>query len=168
MKYRTPLVVGALLISLFAGCSTRPAHSAWTSSDSIVIEPGVSVGPVHSGMAMQQVVAELGEPDQKKDGVLVYRNLGLAVGPGKGGIVQTVVCGSGGNAFLTKSFTGHTKEGIGIGASRAEVVSAYGKPTATESWRGKSEFEIMKYDSLGVQFSLRDDKVRLIAVFFKP
>ncbi len=165
MKYRTPLVVGALLISLFAGCSKRPAHSAWTSSDSIVIEPGVSIGPVHSGMTMQQVVAELGQPDQKKDGVLVYRNLGLSVGTDKGGIVQTALCGSGG---IMKSFTGHTKEGIGIGASRAEVVGAYGKPTATESSRGKSEFEIMKYDSIGVNFGLRDDKVRFIAVFFKP
>jgi len=134
----------------------------------MVIEPGVSVGPVHSGMTMQQVVAELGEPDQKQDGGMIYKNLGMAVGPDKGGIVQTVLCGAGGNTELTKSFAGHTKAGIGIGASRADVVSAYGNPTVTKSFGSKSQFEIIRYDSLGVQFTLSYDKVCVIAVFFKP
>ena len=85
MKCRSLLVVGSLLISLFVGCSKQPVHSVWKTSDSIVIEPGVFVGPVHFGMTMQQVVAELGEPDQKQDGLLVYKNLGLAVGLDKAG-----------------------------------------------------------------------------------
>jgi hypothetical protein len=164
MTYRTSLVFAVLSASLFVGCSKRPAHGTLTSSASITIEPGVSIGPVHSGMKMQEVVTELGEPNQKHDGVLDYRDLGFAVLPGKGGIVQTVVC-SGGNAQFPKAFAGHTKEGIGIGASRDEVISAYGKPSATKSGH---EIEILRYDSLGVNFHIKDDKVCLIAVFFKP
>ena len=176
MKNRTSLVIGALMISLLAGCSKRPMHSAWTSSDSMVVEPGVSVGPVHSGMTIQQVVAELGEPDQKQDAALIYRKLGVALVPGHGDIVQTVLCSAGGdaewklpdgNTIFTKSFSGHTKEGIGIGARSAEVVKAYGKPTTVESDQ-KLRLTIMRYDPLGVIFTLRDDKVVLIEVSFKP
>jgi hypothetical protein len=135
-----------------------------TSSASITIEPGVSIGPVHSGMKMQEVITELGEPNQKHDGILDYLDLGFAVIPGKGGIVQTVVC-SGGNAQFPKAFAGHTKEGIGIGASRDEVISAYGKPSATKD---EHQIEILRYDSFGVNFHIKDDKVCLIAVFLKP
>jgi hypothetical protein len=50
-------------------------------SESIVIEPGVSIGPVRSGMTIQQVVAELGEPDRKEEAALEYWDLGLSVIP---------------------------------------------------------------------------------------
>jgi hypothetical protein len=154
VKHCTPLVVVALLVSLFVGCSKRP-----TSSASFVIEPGVSVGPVHSGMTMKQVVAELGEPEQKVAGGLLYRNLGFIISFGKGGTVQNVMCG-GKTAFL-----GHTKEGIGIGASHADIVRAYGEPSAANV---RKPFESMGYDSLGIVFVLRDDKVHMITLSFKP
>ena len=170
MNYRPLLVAGTLLISLFIGCSKQPAHNAWTSSDSIIIEPGVSVGPVHSGMTMKQMVAKLGEPDQKRDGIFIYEKLGFVVQPDKGDIVHMVFCSGPGVVFsnyYTKPFTGHTKEGVGIGASRAEVVQAYGNPTSTKSYGSKSQGETIIYDSLGVIFSLRDDKVCAIIVSFK-
>jgi hypothetical protein len=63
---------------LSGGCSKRPAHGVLTSSESIVIEPGASIGPVRSDMTMQQVVAELGEPDRTNDQTLEYLNLGLS------------------------------------------------------------------------------------------
>lgn len=166
MKFSTPLIIGALLVSLFAGCSKRPAAGAWTSSDSIVIEPGVSIGPLRSGMTMQQVITEFGEPDQKEE-VLRYPNLGLSVLPAKGGLVGAVLClSSGKSGPVTKSFAGRTKEGIGIGSSRADVINAYGEPTSTESLR--SGTEVLKYKPLGVDFKIGDGKVYLIAVFFNP
>ena len=119
---------------------------------------------------MKQMVAKLGEPDQKQDGIFVYKNLGFVVQSDKGDIVHMVFCsgpGVGLSNYYTKPFTGHTKEGVGIGASRAEVVQAYGNPTNTESYGSKSQGETIRYDSLGVIFSLRDDKVCAIIVSFK-
>jgi len=170
MTYRTPLIFAALLASLFAGCSKRPALGALTSSASIVIRPNVSIGGVRSGMTMRQVIAALGEPDAKENEmdngeVLRYGNLGFSVLPAKGGLVGFVLCGSssGGNKPPTKSFAGHTTEGIGIGSSRADVISAYGEPTVTETMHGDSE--TLKYKPLGLDFRISDGKVNLIAVF---
>jgi hypothetical protein len=168
MKYRTSLIIAALLASLFAGCSKRPAHTVLTSSASIVIEPGDSVGPVHSGMTTQQVVAELGEPDQTQNSALEYVNLGMLVVPSKDGHVQMVLCvdSSKGEPF-TNSFAGHTKEGIGIGSSRADVIKAYGQPTATHSMGGNSGFVELRYKSQGFMIEIKGGKVYSIAVIFK-
>jgi hypothetical protein len=165
MKHFTPLFLAVLLV--MAGCSKRPPVSSWTSSDSIVIEPGVSIGPLRSGMTMQQAAAELGESDQREE-VLRYPNLGLTVLPAKGGLVGTVICvGSGGSGPDMKSFAGRTKEGVGIGSSRADVIKAYGEPTAIEPVRGKPANEILRYKPLGLDFKIEDGKVYLIAVFFR-
>jgi hypothetical protein len=164
MKHCTLLIVAALLVSLFVGCSKRP-----TSSATFVIEPKAAIGPVRSGMTIQQVVAVLGEPDQKKDSALEYLNLGFFVVPGKGGLVQIVLCeDSDKGGPFTKAFAGRTKEGTGIGSSRADVISAYGEPTATESIDGKSGFEVLRYKPLGLMLEIGAGKVYSIAVIFKP
>ena len=161
MKHCTPLIVSVLLASLFVGCSKRP-----TSSASFVIEPNAAIGPVRSGMTIQQVVAKLGEPDQKKDIALEYLNLGFSVIPGKGELVHIVLCVDKDGPFV-KAFAGRTKEGIGIGSSRADVISAYGEPSATESIDGKPGFEVLRYKPLGLMIETRDSKVYSIAVIFK-
>jgi hypothetical protein len=168
MTYRILLIIVALSASMFTGCSKRPTPGPLPSSASLVIEPGVSIGPVHSGMTMEQVVAELGEPEQKQNSALEYVNLGILVVPGKDGHVQMVLCvdSSKGEPF-TKSFAGHTKEGIGIGSSRADVIKAYGQPTATQSMGGNSGFEELRYKSQGLMIEIKTGKVYSIAVIFK-
>jgi hypothetical protein len=153
---------------LSGGCSKRPAHGVLTSSESFVIEPGASIGPVRSDMTMQQVVAELGEPDRTNGSVLDYLNLGFSVIPGKGGVVKVVLCAdhSGHGGLFTKAFAGHTKEGIGIGSSRADVVRAYGEPTTTKTVEFMPGCEILIYRPLGLDFRLQDSKVNLIGVIF--
>jgi hypothetical protein len=158
----------AAVALLGGGCSKRPAHGAWTSSASIVIEPGVSIGPVRSGMTIQRVVAELGEPDRKKESALEYLNLGFSVIPGKEGVVHIVLCvdPAGKEGPFTKAFAGRTTEGIGMGSSRADVIRAYGEPTATETIDGKPGFEVVRYRPLGLVFDLRAGKVDTIGVIF--
>ena len=171
MKNITPLIIAALLVSLLASCSKRPTQSVWTSSDSFIIEPRVSVGPVHSGMTAHQVVAAFGEPDNGEPDkiklvALKYLKLGISVSlRSSDGIVSDVWCYTNSDSGMTKPFTGHTKEGIGIGANRAAIVSAYGNPTRDNSL---DEVEFMRYDSLGIDFGLKNDKLISIAVFFKP
>ena len=161
----TLLAAGALLVG---GCSKRSAHGAWRSSQSIVIEPGISIGPVRSGMTIDQVVAELGEPDQKKESALDYFNLGFSVIPGKDGLVHIVLCvdPTGKEGPFTKAFAGRTREGIGMRSSRADVIRAYGEATATQTIAGKPGVEVVRYRPLGLVFQLRDGKVDTIGVIF--
>jgi hypothetical protein len=119
-------------------------------------------------MTMEQVVAVLGEPDKDRFGNLDYLKLGITVifsDDRKGGIVFSVVCYPAGDSGMERAFTGHTKDGIGLGASRAAIVSAYGNPPATNS---VLELEFMKYHSLGIDFSLKDGKLLMITVVFRP
>ena len=160
----------AAVALLAGGCSKRSARGAWTSSASIIIEPGVSIGLVRSGMTIQQVVAELGEPDRKKESALEYLNLGFSVIPGKEGVVHIVLCvdPTGKEGPFRKAFAGRTKEGIGMGSSRAEVIRAYGEPTATETIDGKPAFEVVRYRPHGLVFELRNGRVDSIGVIFNP
>jgi hypothetical protein len=158
----TALLVAAALLA--GGCSKRPAHVSWSSSQSIVVEPGVAIGSVHSGMTIQQVIAEIGQPDQtvvstapEINGALVYTNIGLTVIPSRVGVVHSV--------GVRAPFAGRTKEGIGIGASRADIVRAYGDPTAAKPIR--PDVEVLRYEALGIRFQLRDGKVDSIVVTLK-
>jgi len=170
MTYHTSLVFVVLSALLFVGCSKRPAHGTLTSSASFTIEPGVSIGPVRSGMTMDQVITALGEPDQKRDSgsVLEYQSLGLTVlGRNKAGLIGSVIClDSGKKRPSAKPFAGHTKEGVGIGASRADVISTYGEPTVTEELGGP-EHEQLIYRPLGIRFDMTEGRVSSIAIWFK-
>jgi hypothetical protein len=140
------LMVAAVLIG---GCSKR--------SESVSIEPSVAVGSVHSGMTIQQVIAELGQPDQTNNLALVYSQLGLQVAPGNSNIVHRVT--------IVYPFAGRTKDGIGIGSSRADVIKAYGEPTVAKS--GTSGYEFLRYSKLGLVFQLHDGNVDMFSVFFQ-
>ena len=164
MKNRIPTIILALLVSLFSGCSKRPTTAAWSSSASIVIEPGVAIGTMHSGMTISQVIAELGQPDTtvvlgspEINGALNYTNIGLTVIPSAEGVVHSV--------GVSSPFAGRTKEGIGMGASRADIIKVYGEPTAAKPV--PPDIEVLRYEQLGVRFQLRDGKVDLIVVTFK-
>jgi hypothetical protein len=166
MKSLISLVVGALLVSLLFGCSKHPAHDVLKSNDPVAIEPGDSIGPVHSGMTMKQVVTELGEPLTNQDRMLTYRNIWVFFA--EDGLVGYVYyLDPSTNGLSTAAFAGRTKEGIGIGSSRADVISAYGEPTATRPEYDKKENEVMIYESLRLEFHIRNGRVYLIAVKFK-
>lgn len=148
------LVVAAALVG---SCSKR--------GEPVAIEPGVAVGSVHSGMTTQQVIAELGQPDPTNyffdtnyygGPALEYSHLGLIVAPDKGGVVNRVT--------ITHPFAGRSKDGIGIGSSRAEVIRAYGAPTITRP--GTAGYEFLRYGKLGLIFQLHDGKVDMMSVFF--
>ncbi len=160
------LLITALSASLFTGCSKHPAPGALTSSASIAIEPGVSFGPVRAGMKQRDVVAVLGEPNDNHDGVLRYHDLGITLLPGKGGFLEGVICFNGNVPF--KSFAGHTKEGIGIGSSRVDVIKAYGEPTSVKIGRGVPEHSTLVYETRAINFHIREDKVYQMAVFLRP
>jgi hypothetical protein len=142
------------IVSILSGCLVTLAAVA---ADSVAIEPGVAVGSVHSGMTIQQVITQLGQPDQTNDSALVYSRLGLQVAAGKGDVVHRVT--------MEHPFAGHTKEGIGIGSSRADVIGAFGEPTVAKP--GTSGYEFLRYKKLGLVFQLHDGKIDMFSVFFQ-
>jgi hypothetical protein len=161
MKIYTPLIIALPLALLLSGCSK---HRTLASSESFTVEAGASIGPVHSGMTMQQVTDVLGEPSRTLKGVLEYQKLGLVILPEKEGLVGIVMCVShGGGGEVIHSFAGHTKEGIGIGASKAEVIKAYGTPPDIESHTNYEH--LIYYKTHGINFVIKNDKVDEISVF---
>ena len=118
-------------------------------------------------MTVEEVIAQLGKPDRQAGGGLEYLRHGFAVSPGRDGKVRAVLCGdsSGINGPLVKAFAGRTKEGIGMGSSRGEVVSVYGEPPEKE--KPSEGREVLKYGSLGLTFSLQNDRAHHIIVDFR-
>ena len=125
----------------------------------ILIQPNVSVGKIHAGMRVQDVIAQLGEPKRRTANALEYTPLGFAVMPNRDGIVQVVMCGdvTGLSGPLVKAFTGRTKEGIGLTSTREELLKTFGEPTSDQKMMGGAES--IRYDSLGMTFTLESDKI---------
>ena len=121
-SHRTCSSVTALLLALVL---TGISCSKQDPSDQTRIEPNVGVGVVRRGMNQEQVQAKLGPPDREGKKLWRYPQLGLRLSFDKEGIISSIHC--------RKSFTGTTKEGIGIGSSRGDVIKAFGPPTEEKS-----------------------------------
>lgn len=120
------------------------------------------------GMSGAEVIAYLGMPDKfegRDDSGLNYRSsrgFGLLVHPRLG--VQFITCWSKASVppfWRVADFAGVTPEGIGMGASRAQIIKAYGKPSREES---KGRQADLSYNKLGIAFTLLNDRVVHIAV----
>jgi hypothetical protein len=143
------------------GASTSSANATGTP---MVIAANLSVGSVRAGMNLKEVVAALGEPQRRTANALEYTGQGFAVVPDRSGIVQFVMCGDvmGIKGPLVKAFTGRTKEGIGMNSTRDELVAALGQAAAVERLPGGQES--LRYDALGLKFTLQSGKVHHIVV----
>jgi hypothetical protein len=118
-------------------------------------------------MTIQEVVAELGEPENRQGHILNYLRFGFSVIPSKDNIVRVVMCGDAeaADSPLVEAFKGHLKEGIGMKSSRADVIKAFGQPTTIKPWQpGQEQLE---YKSLGLTFTLENEKVFHIIVDFR-
>lgn len=151
MRLRTLAVFLMAAVVVAAGCSKR--------SESVAIMPEVSIGAIHSGMTIQQVIAELGQPDQTNSSGFNFAHLGLQVNPGSGDTVLKVIVGP--------QFAGRTKDGIGIGSSRADVIQVYGEPTVARLG-ATTNYEYLRYSKRGLSFMLHDGKVHIMSVTFQP
>lgn len=166
-RLKVSLVVPVVLLLCFA-CSRPPNDSPVAGGESQTVEPRTNVGPVKAGMTMDQVIQVLGKPQRETANALEYTSLGFAVIPGPDKVVKAVMCGdvTGLNGPLVKAFKGRTKEGVGLGSTRDEIIKAYGEPTADEKSQGAREY--MRYDSVGIAFSLEAGKVHHMTVVLLP
>lgn len=140
----------------------KPAATT-READALVLTPGVGLGAARFGMTLDQIKAALGEPDlvarggfsveyySRGFGLLVDRRVGLA------GITAYS------RGYLTLAnvhdFPGMTDRGIGMGATRAQIVAAYGEPASAKVEGG---METLRYDDSQLTFSLKDDKLAFL------
>jgi outer membrane protein assembly factor BamE (lipoprotein component of BamABCDE complex) len=109
-----------------------------TVENEMQIVPLVGIGPVKFGMSRGQVLEVLGRPERTEgSGRLVYyltsRGVHFVIGSRHG--VRVIECWSAQYPrppLGTVTFSGKTDKGIGMGASREEIVAAYGDPERVE------------------------------------
>jgi len=162
---REILFLSLLTVSLLALFSCAKKVDEDEPRDELIIEPLVGIGSVQFGTSKDQVIEHFGRPDKvMAEGTeLNYvssRGLGFTIDSELG--MQKIKCWSDDwptrLPFAVTTFSGSTKEGIGMGATREQIVAAYGQPdrTGTDS---KGYFENLHYDKLRIKFTLWQDKL---------
>ena len=134
---RTATLVLAMIF-IVTSCSkqntpaeSKPNASQAKSEPPMLVEPNAGVGKVRKGMDKQQVEAELGQPKSKNGMAWYYSRQGILVSFGKNDVMFNIKC--------VKPFAGATKEGIGIGSTRADLIKAYGNPSETKQFANAEE-----------------------------
>ena len=163
MKYKREILLlglGMLCLVVLISCTKKADEEA--SVDELIIEPLVGIGPVKFGMSKEEVIKHFGSPDKVLvDGTMFNyvssRGLSFKVDSELG--MQEISCWSEGMlpSHIT-TFAGRTKEGIEIGVSEEEIVSAYGQPDRT-STSSNGIIQNLHYDKLSSQFSLKEGKL---------
>jgi hypothetical protein len=161
------VVAAALLIA--TGCSKQkpPTESEPTTPEvkvkpPVLIEPNAGVAKVQKGMTKEQVEATIGKPEKINSKWWFYLDRGMVVAFGDNGVLFNIKCFG--------PFAGVTKDGIGIGSTRAELLAAFGNPSEEKHLKGsgsgavisgsaRGTFDNLWFASLRISFDLRDDKV---------
>jgi len=168
-KLATAICLGVVLSSSVSTVAVAQPQGAVTtatsggvSDDALLITPRVSVGEVKAGMTEDEVIAALGQPDRQQGDVLIYdAQFGFSVVCNRQKIVRAVHCGG------PVSFKCRTKEGIGVGSSKDELIKAYGQPAdwaKTPAQGNQPAQDLLDYTPLGLNFTLHDSKVYSIVV----
>ncbi len=134
-------------------------------SEALVIELGVGVGPVRFGMSKEEVIKHLGQPDKgievlSQDTVrldyISSRGLNFGLNPTVG--VNYIKCYSKEYPDFSHitTFVERTKKGIAMGASRNQIVTAYGEPNRTDS---NGPLTILYYDNLRSEMIITNDRL---------
>ena len=149
----------------------------------VVATPLVGLGEVKFGMKADDVIRLLGKPDKtfspNKDYTLLeYYSRGFSIHTTTPRGVMMIMCYTGKFwAFKVRDFAGRTDKGIKMGASRADIEKAYGKPSSVREATYKDMFGDrtakpdkktgqvdLTYDDLQLSFSLHDDALDSIMI----
>lgn len=170
---RDILLLSLLTLSLAAwmGCGKKAGEEE--PREELIIEPLVGIGPVRFGMTNDQIIDHFGQPDRTFEGKVTKlnyvpsRGLNFAVDGELG--LQEIGCWSVGMLpSRITTFTGQTKEGIGIGASEEEIIATYGQPDSTSTVSSPiGIIQNLHYDKLRARFSLKEGKL-MSMVFEAP
>lgn len=156
------VLAAAFILMSFPGCAekedqTRPPIS-------LTVEPLVGIGDVKFGDSKDVIISSFGEPDQiqGQGNELTYvasKGMSFTLDTSLG--LQRIKLWSDNwpqqLPYKVSTFTGKTKDDVGMGASREQIVAAYGQPNKTstsDSPSLKDIIENLHYDKLGAKFTL--------------
>jgi outer membrane lipoprotein-sorting protein len=147
---------------LKAAAATQPAGA----DERFVLKPGVGLGPVKFGASFDEVVKAFGEPDEVKgrNGVdLRYPSKGFAlmVDARAGLLIVNAYTRRAAGPFAVNDFAGKTDKGIAMGATRAEIEKAYGKPGKVTDNGGQVGLE---YPDGKLTFVLLNDRLAQVVM----
>jgi hypothetical protein len=136
--------------------TVRAPQDAGQDGPKALIQPGTGVGSVRFGMTVEEMKETLGEPDIDATGIsYMYAAEGIEV-VFRDGKVHSIHCVDHiANAPEVRTCQYRTSEGIGIGSTESEVVSAYGEP-------GKRTPDALMYNDLGLRLELDNGQVHKI------
>lgn len=160
------LLLSFLTVTLLALVSCGKKADENEARDELIIEPLVGIGSVQFGMSESEIIEHFGRPDKvmaegTKLNYVSSKGLSFTVDSELG--LQKIQCWS--ENWPTKlpfdvtTFAGRTKEGIGIGSTREQIVAAYGQPDRTGTDANKGVIQNLEYDKLRIKFSLWQDKL---------
>jgi hypothetical protein len=134
------------------------------ASEAPVIELGVGVGPVRFGMSKEEVIKHLGQPDKTDElmqdvirlDYISSKGLNFGLHPTFG--INYIKCHSKEYPDYShiSTFAMKTKKGVAMGASRNQIITAYGEPNRTNT---KGSFTILYYDDLRSEMIITNDKL---------
>ena len=174
-KYRC-LCAMVLLGLLCQGCAQRDepsdaedtettAHTVDSETQEMAdgsIQPGIGVGKVKFGMSVSELEDSLGKPDSDATGFsYVYADLGIEVVLKDDRVFNIFCVQQIPDNPEVKACEYQTAEGIGIGSTESNIITAYNEPTE----RRNGGYLI--YKDLGLGFKLENDHVQRIIVL-KP
>jgi outer membrane lipoprotein-sorting protein len=145
------------------GVAEFPAAPADAKLKDLVVTPLVGIGPVKFGMKQEEVEKLLGKPDaaeeRGKNGYvhLNYSSRGFFIGVSKNlGVVMISCVAQKTMVTRVRNFSGKTDRGIALGASKADVIRAYGEPERKETNMGST---YMSYAKLEADFTFFGDEL---------
>jgi hypothetical protein len=156
------LGLSALCSMILLGCAKETPQEPQEAV--LTLEPLVGIGPLRFGASREDIIRFFGPPNQASEtnlGYIASKGLAFAMDPQQG--LRTIKCWSDRvpASFAVTTFSGTTKEGIGMGATRERIVAAYGPPDKTDA---KGDFENLSYDTLKAKFTLRQGALASIVL----
>lgn len=150
------------------GTPELPAPPADPRLKDLVLTPLAGIGPVQFGMDRAAVEKLLGKPDTANElraGTYVdlhYGSRGFYLGVSQKLGVVVITCTSQ-EVMVTRGrdFSGKTDKGIALGATVADIVSAYGEPNTKTTNQGST---YLSYSRLQAHFTLFGDKLVQITI----
>lgn len=160
----------AFILMSFPGCAEKEDENR--PPVSMTVEPLAGIGDVKFGDSKDVIISTFGEPDEIQGqghelNYVASKGMSFTLDSSLG--LQRIKLWSDNwpqqLRFKVSTFTGKTKDDVGMGASREQIVAAYGQPDRTstsDSPALKDIIENLHYDKLGAKFTLAHGKLAAI------
>ena len=145
-----------------------PGEPTGKSTDiAFVIEPLVGTKDVRFGKRVDRLTEIFGRPSAVRgNSIHEYAAHGFSIATDGGRKIEQILCGSA-PSFPKPEWVERckfrTKEGILMGSSRADIVSAYGTPESEKPLRGNPNTSFLRYGEMDAGFLLIDDELVYMA-----